>query len=83
MDAYFFVRYLRMMLKIFVPIWLFSWALLLPVYGAGHTAGKTGLDRFTFGNVATTQQARYAATLILLYVMAGTSDKVEASEAVH
>ncbi|KAG8960835.1 hypothetical protein FRC03_006078 [Tulasnella sp. 419] len=71
MDSYFFVRYLRMMCRVFLPIWLLSWALFMPLHSVGTTAGKTGLDKFTFGNVATTQQARYAAHLIFLYFMAG------------
>ncbi|KAG9019793.1 hypothetical protein FRB90_007936 [Tulasnella sp. 427] len=66
-DAYFFVRFLRMMVIIFLPAWLLSWALFLPLYGAGTTNGKTGLDRFTFGNVSPSQQARYAGTIIFMF----------------
>ncbi|KAG8894679.1 hypothetical protein FRB99_001053, partial [Tulasnella sp. 403] len=70
-DAYFFVRFLRLMLVIFAPVWILSWALLLPLHAAGVTNNKTGLDMFTFGNVAPTQQARYAAHVIFLYLMTG------------
>lgn len=69
MDAYFFVRFLRMMVIFFLPVWLLSWALFLPLYGAGATNGKDGLDRFTFGNVAPTQQARYAGTIIFMFLL--------------
>ncbi|KAG8904310.1 hypothetical protein FRC01_008787, partial [Tulasnella sp. 417] len=68
MDAYFFVRFLRMMAVVFFPTWLLSWALFLPLYGAGTTNGKDGLDRFTFGNVAPTQQARYAGTIVFMFI---------------
>jgi calcium permeable stress-gated cation channel len=73
MDAYFFVRFLRMMVKVFLPIWVISWAVLLPVTSVNsHVAGVTGLDRFTFGNVENTQQDRYAAHIILVYLFTGT-----------
>ncbi|KAL7277352.1 hypothetical protein ACG7TL_009211 [Trametes sanguinea] len=68
MDAYFFVRFLRMMVRILVPIWLVSWVILLPITGArSDSSGHTGLDRFTFGNVPPNQQDRYAAHLILAW----------------
>jgi calcium permeable stress-gated cation channel len=67
MDAFFFVQFLRMMARIFLPIWIISWAVLMPVTDAGKTNGLTGLDQFTFGNVSTDQQARYAAHIILVY----------------
>jgi calcium permeable stress-gated cation channel len=72
MDAYFFVRFLRMMVKIFLPIWFISWAVLLPVNSVNsHVPGVTGLDRFTFGNIEKTQQDRYAAHIILVYFFTG------------
>ncbi|KZS96318.1 DUF221-domain-containing protein [Sistotremastrum niveocremeum HHB9708] len=72
MDAYVFIRFLRMMVKIMLPIWALSWAVLLPV-----TAVKTGqpnfdnLDKLTFGNIAPAQYSRYAAHLILAYIFTG------------
>ncbi|TDL22859.1 DUF221-domain-containing protein [Rickenella mellea] len=67
MDAYFFVRYLRMMIKIFLPIWIVSWAVLLPVTSIKTGTGKKGLDMFTFGNVPPSQPARYAAHISLVW----------------
>ncbi|KAH7922752.1 DUF221-domain-containing protein [Leucogyrophana mollusca] len=68
-DAYLFVRFLRMMVRMLLPIWFISWAVLLPVTAAGTSStGKTGLDRFIFGNVPTNQQDRYAAHIILVYL---------------
>ncbi|KAI5121706.1 hypothetical protein M0805_002099 [Coniferiporia weirii] len=61
MDAYFFVRFLRMLLKMFVPIWVVSWAVLLPVTGVETGLGKKGLDRFTFGNIGVANESRYWA----------------------
>ncbi|KAG8794462.1 hypothetical protein FRC12_024241 [Ceratobasidium sp. 428] len=68
MDAYFFVRYLRMMVRVFLPIWLISWAVLLPVDSAGLN-NKTGLDQFTFGNIPQDRQVRYAAHLVLAWFL--------------
>ncbi|KAF8814727.1 DUF221-domain-containing protein [Phlegmacium glaucopus] len=69
LDAYFFVRFLRVMTFTFLPIWFVSWAVLLPVDSVKTgSPGNSGLDLFTFGNVAKTNQARYAAHLILVYI---------------
>ncbi|KAG6900296.1 hypothetical protein C0993_000269 [Termitomyces sp. T159_Od127] len=68
LDAYFFVRFLRMITKILLPIWFFSWVILMPVNSVNTRAGSgDGLDRFTFGNIEPTKQKRYAAHLILVY----------------
>ncbi|KAF8750313.1 hypothetical protein RHS01_09454 [Rhizoctonia solani] len=67
MDAYFFVRFLRMMVRIFLPFWIVSWIILLPVDAAGVN-NKTQLDQFTFGNIPSDSQVRYAAHLILAWL---------------
>ncbi|KAF8532450.1 hypothetical protein JB92DRAFT_2688545 [Gautieria morchelliformis] len=72
LDAYMFLRFLRMMVKILFPIWLVSWLVLLPVTSVGTSMpGRTGLDRFTFGNVAPNVTDRYAAHLLLAYLFTG------------
>ena len=68
MDAYFYVRFLRMMVKILLPIWLISWAVLLPLDSVNTHTGKHGLDQFTFGNVPSTQQSRYAGHITLVWI---------------
>jgi len=55
------------MVVILLPIWLISWAVLLPITAVKTSTGLKGLDKFTFGNVATEAQTRYAAHLILAY----------------
>jgi hypothetical protein len=73
-DAYFFVRFLRMMAIMFLPIWLITWAALIPVTVVNtQVPGLSGLDRFTFGNVQDTKQTRYAAHLILTWFITCTS----------
>ncbi|KAJ8482889.1 hypothetical protein ONZ45_g14798 [Pleurotus djamor] len=72
LDAYFFVRFLRMMIKIFLPIWVISWAVLLPVTSVGTgVEGNEKLNRFIFGNVAPSQLERFAAHIILVYIFTG------------
>lgn len=68
-DAYLFVRFLRMMIRVLLPIWLISWIVLMPVTAVNNsTANNTGLDRFIFGNVSKDHQARYGAHIILAYL---------------
>lgn len=67
-DPYCYLLFLRMIVKILLPIWFFSWVILLPVDAANTgTSSTDGLTRFTFGNVGKDKQERYAAHLILLY----------------
>lgn len=68
-DPYTFVRFLLMMAKAMVPIWLISWVILFPIDAVNSTVdGKSGLDRYTFGNVASNKQSRYWAHLVLDYI---------------
>jgi hypothetical protein len=57
-----------MMCKAFVPIWLISWLILFPVTSVGINNNKSGLDRYTYGNIDPTKQSRLWAHLILDYV---------------
>jgi hypothetical protein len=71
-DSYFFVRFIRLMCKIFLPIWLISWAVLMPVTSIKTSVpGHSGLDIFIFGNVANTKTDRYAAHVILACLFTG------------
>ncbi|KAF9259050.1 DUF221-domain-containing protein [Marasmius fiardii PR-910] len=68
LDAYFFVRFLRMMVKIFFPIWVITWVVLLPVTSVGSRKGSNqGLDLYVFGNVQNDKKTRYAAHIILVW----------------
>lgn len=61
-----------MMVKVFLPIWVLSWIILLPATSVGtNVATNSGLDRFIFGNVAADKQERYAAHIILVYIFTG------------
>ncbi|KAL2831573.1 hypothetical protein BJY01DRAFT_226571 [Aspergillus pseudoustus] len=78
LDAYFFLRYLRMLLKIFVPLAAIILPTLLPLnkvggkdrtYKNGTDTGDrwnvTGLDQLAWGNVAPENTSRYWGHLIL------------------
>jgi hypothetical protein len=58
-----------MMVRLMLPVWLLSWAVLLPLTSV-HTEvdNNSGLDKFIFGNIAKNQQARYAGQLILTWI---------------
>lgn len=61
-----------MMVKVFLPIWLLTWAVLLPVTSVKTQVGQNkGLDHFIFGNVSSDKQTRYAAHLIVVYFCTG------------
>ncbi|KXN81695.1 hypothetical protein AN958_03942, partial [Leucoagaricus sp. SymC.cos] len=66
MDAYSFVCFLRMMVKIFLPIWIISWVVLFPIdiVGIPRVSDKDNLDRLTYGNVPTNLWNRFSAHLI-------------------
>ncbi|BGP07894.1 phosphate metabolism protein 7 [Rhodotorula toruloides] len=69
LDAYIFVRFLFLMMEIFAPFMVVTWVILLPVDAAGSRGTNTGITRFTFGNVGLSQQPRYAAHLILVWIL--------------
>ncbi|CAK5261869.1 unnamed protein product [Mycena citricolor] len=68
-DAYFFVRFLRMMARVFFPMWILSWAILLPITAVKtHVGTNTKLDLLSFGNVQPDKQHRYWAHLVMAWV---------------
>lgn len=46
-----------------------TWVVLLPVDAAGSRGTNTGITRFTFGNVGLSEQPRYAAHLIIVWIL--------------
>ncbi len=69
LDCYFFVRFLRMMVRVMLPIWLLSWAVLIPLTTVKTKVdGHSGLDKLIFGNIATNRQPRYAGHVLLAWL---------------
>jgi hypothetical protein len=71
LDAYQFVAFLEMMIWFFAPTFIFTWLLLLPIYGAKPNNAKTGFNQFVFGNIGTTktEQLRLIAPLLAQYII--------------
>nr|KAK5447240.1 hypothetical protein LTR18_002819 [Exophiala xenobiotica] len=77
LDAYFFLRYLRTLLKIFVPAAVVILPILIPLnvvdgrggrYATGqhvNSTNVTGLDQLAWGNVAPDHTGRYWAHWLL------------------
>ncbi|KAF1811766.1 DUF221-domain-containing protein [Eremomyces bilateralis CBS 781.70] len=74
LDAYLFLRYLRMLLKIFLPLALVILPILLPLNSIGtHTENTSGMDLFGWQNVGRTEYKRFwahlcLAILVIIYV---------------
>ncbi|KAJ4269954.1 hypothetical protein NW762_001625 [Fusarium torreyae] len=79
LDAYFFLRYLKTLLIIFIPICGIVMPILIPMNYVGGRGQKvdvkdddaksegtpTGLDTLAWGNVSPKQTSRYAAHLLM------------------
>ncbi|KZF22423.1 DUF221-domain-containing protein [Xylona heveae TC161] len=77
LDAYFFLRYLRTLLKIFIPLAIVILPILLPLnhisgrgshFGTGDNSGQnnvTGLDTLSWSNISPNHTRRYWAHLVL------------------
>ena len=67
LDAYFFLRYLLMLLKTFTIVALAIIPVLIPINFIGGRGGKKvqGLDRLAWSNVAPNHTGRYWAHLLL------------------
>ncbi|KAL1970181.1 hypothetical protein VTN77DRAFT_6586 [Rasamsonia byssochlamydoides] len=80
LDAYFFLRYLRMLLKIFLPLGILILPILIPLNKVGGKDNNlegnsnssrwnvTGLDQLAWGNVAPEHTDRYWAHLVLAVI---------------
>ena len=65
MDAYFFVRYFRVLVVICLIGWPLTWAALMPIYATSH-GGQEQFDLLSFSNINTAQDANrlYAPALV-------------------
>ncbi|KAH7108378.1 DUF221-domain-containing protein [Auriculariales sp. MPI-PUGE-AT-0066] len=51
LDAYFFVRFCKVMMIVLLPSWVLTWVILMPVSATKPNLGQVGLNIFTIGNV--------------------------------
>lgn len=57
------------MIEIFLPFTIATWVILLPVDAANSGGTANGVDIFTYGNVGPNATARYAAHLIMVWIL--------------
>lgn len=72
LDAFFFLRYLRTIIKIFVPTAAVILPILLPlsvIHGKTSNAGVQGLNRLTWGGVGLDRSNYYWAYLVLALIV--------------
>ncbi|KAG8739154.1 hypothetical protein FRC12_016411, partial [Ceratobasidium sp. 428] len=71
LDAYLFIRFLRLMIWIFGLFTLISWPILLPLDAANMPGDsfKDGLAKLSWGNVISSEHNRYVAHVVLVYIM--------------
>lgn len=74
LDAYQFVAFCEMMIWFFVPVWIFTWIFLMPLYAANSEIGETGFNMFIYGNVGKSRSSQlrligvlFANWIIILY----------------
>lgn len=70
LDAYLYVRFLKLMVWIYGAFTLISWPILLPVNSVNMPGGKTdGLARLSWSNITDTEHNRYIAHVVVVYIM--------------
>ncbi|CAL1696410.1 unnamed protein product [Somion occarium] len=70
MDAYMFLRFLRLLIILFACITLMTWIILLPV-DAAHIQDSNfsdGLAQLSWGNIPSHARGRYAAHILVAYL---------------
>ncbi|KAE9971455.1 hypothetical protein EG328_005560 [Venturia inaequalis] len=65
LDAYFFLRYLRMLLKIFIPSAILILPILIPINSRGNNPDVKGLDKYGWQNYDRARTDRFWAHLLL------------------
>ncbi|KAF7794940.1 hypothetical protein EIP86_006083 [Pleurotus ostreatoroseus] len=70
LDAYMFLRFLRLLVILFASITVLTWLVILPVDSAGiHDPVFTdSLARLSWGNIPPDATPRYAAHIIVVYI---------------
>ena len=68
-DAFLFIQYLQLLLRIFVPLALIVLPVLLPINHVGGVPGITGLDSFAWPNVGVPQKSRRLWAHLLLAIL--------------
>ncbi|THH27230.1 hypothetical protein EUX98_g6964 [Antrodiella citrinella] len=70
LDAYMFLRFLRMLVMLFAGISFLTWLVILPIDAVGvrNPQFSDGLARLSWGNIPDDANKRYAAHIIVVYI---------------
>ncbi|KAG0149122.1 hypothetical protein CROQUDRAFT_74529 [Cronartium quercuum f. sp. fusiforme G11] len=69
LDAFMYLRFLKMMIYIFAPTTCLTFLVLLPLDAVDTNVSATGLNSFSFGNIRADQQIRYIGHLLCAYAV--------------
>jgi hypothetical protein len=70
LDAYMFLRFLKMLIRIFAVFTLLTWLIILPLDATAKDGAVSGLERFSWGNITSSgDQNRFIAHLLLTYFL--------------
>ncbi|KAF5351925.1 hypothetical protein D9756_007456 [Leucocoprinus leucothites] len=70
LDAYMFLRYLKLLMRIFLVFTLLTFAVIIPADAAGITSSKSGLERISWTNIIRPQdQDRFSAHIVVVYIL--------------
>ncbi|KAL0946485.1 hypothetical protein HGRIS_012702 [Hohenbuehelia grisea] len=70
LDAYMFMRYLRMLMITFLIFTVITFPIIMPIDAVGINTGREGLDRITWSNLADSpEQTRFAAHVVTAYIL--------------
>ncbi|GJJ07100.1 hypothetical protein Clacol_001300 [Clathrus columnatus] len=69
LDAYLFLRFLRLMIIIFSTFTVITWSIILPVDTANINSQADGLNKLSWGNIPNSETKRYAAHIVIVYLL--------------
>ncbi|KXN90147.1 hypothetical protein AN958_04637 [Leucoagaricus sp. SymC.cos] len=70
LDAYMFLRYIKLLIRIFLVFTLSTFAVIIPADAAGITSAQDGLERISWSNIIEPRdQDRFAAHIAVTYAL--------------
>lgn len=69
LDSYLFLRFLRLMIIIFGTFTVVTWSIILPVDAANINSQSDGLNKLSWGNIPNNETRRYAAHIVIVYLL--------------
>ncbi|KAF5364658.1 hypothetical protein D9758_005530 [Tetrapyrgos nigripes] len=70
LDAYMFLRYLRLLIKIFLVFTVMTFAVIVPVNYIHENGARSSFERITWTNLARPEdQPRFAAHVVMVYIL--------------